>query len=141
MYNATVEVAKRRNIDVDKTMAALAEYHPSIGQSPDGYASATISVPAESLAQACATAAAVVSVAYGAEAIACTVMTEAEFLARQGYAGEGGDPDEQLSVTEVAELLEVSRQAVLQRIRSGSLPAERKGHNWLIRRSAVRRPA
>lgn len=37
-----------------------------------------------------------------------------------------------LSVTEVAEYLGVTRSAVLQRIKSGSLPATKVGNAWSI---------
>lgn len=135
MYNAHVEVNKRGDFDADQVMAALATYHPSIGHSPRGFADAQISLPAESLGQACATAAAVVSSAYGgAAAIACSVMTEKEFMNREGW---GDPPGDLVSVTEAAEILGVTRQAVLQRISSKSLPAGRVGREYVLPREAV----
>lgn len=135
MYNAHVEVNKRGVFDVDKVMAALAQHHPAIGHSPRGFADAQISLPAETLAQAAASAAAVVSWAYdGATAIACSVMTEKEFMNRQGW---GEAPSEQISVTEAAQVLGVTRQAVLQRIGSKSLPAEKVGREYVLPRAAV----
>jgi excisionase family DNA binding protein len=132
MHNATVEVAVK-DFDTDTMMDRLAPYHPAVGQSERGWASATISVPAETVAQAAVTACAVVAAAFGAPALVCEVMTEREFDARQGWATV---PD-LVSVSEAAELLGVSRQRVLQRIEAKSLPATRVGRDYVIPRTAV----
>lgn len=134
MYSAHVEVDHRDDYDVDHVMEQLEQYHAAIGRSPRGYSDAQISLPAESLAQACVTAAAVVSAAYGgAPAIACEVMTEKEFDARQGHA----PVPELVGVTEAAAILGVSRQAVLQQITTGTLPGEKVGRGWAIPLTAV----
>lgn len=133
MYNAIVEVASKKTVDVDAVMDKLEAFHASLSESARGWNTAHISLPGESLEQATAAAVAVVSAAYGAAAIACEVMTEKEFLAREGWAPV---PD-LVSVTEAAELLGVSRQAVLQRISSGSLPATKIGRDHAISRAAV----
>lgn len=134
-YNAHVEVNRRTDYDPDRVIDALAEFHAAVGYSPRGFADAQITLPAESLAQACSTAAAVVSSAYGgAEAIACSVMTEKEFMNREGW---GDAPAELVSVMEAAQLLGITRQAVLQRIASKSLPAEKVGRGYAIPRAAV----
>lgn len=134
MYSAHVEVDRRGDFDVDQVMDQLENYHAAIGTSPRGYADAQISLPAESLAQACTTAIAVVSAAFGgAPAVAVEILTEAEFDARQGWE----TVPELLSVTEAAERLGVSRQAVLQRIASKSLPATKIGRDYAIPRAAV----
>ncbi len=52
---------------------------------PAGRVSAQVSLPAQSLAHACAAAIAAVSSAFVADAVACEVMTEAEFDAREGF--------------------------------------------------------
>jgi hypothetical protein len=119
MYNAAVEVAtKNTNEDlVDELMDQLAQYHVAIGTSARGWLEARISLPAESLAQACATAAAVVETATGRSAIACEVMTEDEFDARQGFTSE---PDV-VSSAEAAEILGVTRQRVAQLANEGRL--------------------
>lgn len=138
MYSAHVEVDRVQiNVDdVDALMGAFEQYHGAIGVSPRGYASAQISLPAETLAQACATAIAVVSATFGAPAIACEVLTEAEFHARQGWP-ERGEVSDVVSTTEAAELLGVSRQRVLQLINGNQLPAEKHGRDYLLPRSAV----
>lgn len=135
-YSAHVEVDLRGDLadsTVDRVLDQLADFHPAIGTSPRGYADAQITLPAETLAQACSAALAVVAAAYGAPAVACEVLTEAEFDARQGWATV---PD-LVSVTEAAQMLGVSRQAVLQRIGSRSLPATRIGRDYAIPRTAV----
>jgi len=136
MYNARVEVASRDLTDTttDTAMDALAAFHPSVWQSDRGWAGATISLPAENLAQASAAALAIVAAAFGGSAaIACEVMTEDERDAREGWEAT----PELLSVTEVAEKLGVTRQAVLQRIASGSLPARKIGREWAIPAGAL----
>ena len=133
MYNALVEVESKKKVDVDDVMDKLEAFHGAAGQSPRGWHEARISLPAESLVQATAAATAVVEAAHGARAIACEVMTEKEFLAREGWEPV---PD-LVSVTEAAQLLGVSRQAVLQRISSGSLPSSKIGRDHAIPRSAV----
>lgn len=136
IYRASVEVASGnfRDVRVDAAMDALATFQPNVWQSDRGWAAATIRLPAESLAQAAAAAAAVVSAAFGgALAVACEVMTEDESEGREGW----GPTRELLSVTEVAGQLGVSRQAVLQRIASGSLPARKVGRDYAISASAL----
>lgn len=132
MYNAHVEVDTHK-LDVDQAMTALEAFHPAVASSERAYASARISLPGESLAQATAMALAVVGAALGAEPIAAEVMLEAEFLAREGWESV---PD-LVSVSEAAELLGVSRQAVLQRIAAHSLPATKVGREYVIPRDAV----
>lgn len=134
MYNAQVEVELRDTAAPEQAIDALAEHHPATWQSDRGWCGATISLPAESLAQATSAAVALVSAAYGgAPAIACEVMTEDERDAREGWA----PTPELLSVTEVAEQLGITRQAVLQRINSGSLPARKVGQGWAIPAGAI----
>lgn len=48
-------------------------------------------------------------------------------------------PSAQVSVAQAAEILGVHEQRVYQRIREGSLPAERIGHQWVVEMNEVRR--
>ena len=128
MYNAAVEVDSTRiDEDVaDELMGQLAQFHPAVGTSPRGWLEARISLPAESLAQACVTASTVVESAAGAAAIACEVMTEEEFDARQGFTTA---PD-LIGAAEAAEILGVSTErvrqlAVAHRIQSEELSGRR----------------
>lgn len=109
MYNAAVEVDVTSG-DPDALMDALASYHPAVGTSPRGWVEARISVPAESLVQACVTAASLVETFTGAAAIACEVMTEDEFNARQGFISE----PEIIGAGEAAAILGVSTERVRQ---------------------------
>lgn len=132
MYNAVVEVATKR-LDVDEAMGRLAAFHPSVSTSPRGWGTARISLPAESLAQACATAAAVVGAALGAEAVACEVMTEAELDAREGFV----PVPELLGAAEAAGLLGVSRQRVQQMAQEGKLQGRVVGRSLVFTRTSV----
>lgn len=122
MYNAAVEVAKKSPSAeefADELMDALASYSVAVGTSPRGWLEVRISLPAVSLAQAVSTALAVVESAVGVGAIACEVMDEEEFAAREGFEVV---PD-LLGVSEVAELLGVSRQRVDQLVHAGKIQA------------------
>jgi excisionase family DNA binding protein len=141
MFRAHVEVDDRAPLPSDGSLLddlvnALQPYSGVPGLSPRGFRSATITLPAESMAQACATAAAVVSSVYGgATPIVVEVMTAQEFARREAWA----DPpsSDLVSVTEAADILGASRQAVLEGIRRKSLPAERVGHNYVLPRDVV----
>ena len=114
-------------------LGELEEFRPALSNSTRGWRSATVTVPGASLRQAIATAVALVEAAYAAPAIAVEAMTEAEADVRQGWVQT---PD-LVSVTQAAELLGVSRQRVLQRIRENTLPATQVGRDYVIPRSAV----
>lgn len=136
VYNAAVAVAMKDTSEqlVDELMDQLAPYHIAIGTSPRGWLEARISLPAESLAQACATAAAVVETVAGAMAIACEVMTEDEFDAREGFTTE----PELVSSEQAAEILGVSRERVRQLAAAGRLQAVPwEGRSKAFTRSSV----
>jgi hypothetical protein len=84
MYVAAVEVATRHQVDLDEAMKTLSDYRPALSTSARGWVEVQISFPATGLAHACTTAAAIARAATGAEAIACQVMTEREYEARNG---------------------------------------------------------
>jgi len=48
--------------------------------------------------------------------------------------------DAYVGTTEAAALLGISRQAVLKRIRAGTLPARKVGRNWVVPASAIQSP-
>lgn len=132
MYNAVVETATK-NYDTDAVLEQLQTFHASLSQSPRGWATARVSLPAESLSQACTIATTVVAAAYGADAIACEVMTETEFDAREGFV----PVPELIGATDAAELLGVSRQRVQQLAEAGTLPATKVGRSLVFPRPAV----
>lgn len=130
LYNADAIV--RTKLDADDAVDALVGYHPAIGPSRRGHLEVLISLPAETLRQAINTSLAVLEQAVG-PVIAIEVLTTDDFDARHGLS----PMPELLSVTEVAAELGVSRQAVLQRLESGSLTASRVGNSWVIQRASL----
>ena len=91
-YTAAVEVATKHRLDVDELVSALADYQADLGISPRGWLEVRLTLPASTLAQACAKALSVASAATGAEAIACEVMTVSESEEREGYIPEQRAP-------------------------------------------------
>ena len=134
-YTVRVELQAPADPDrLDAIVSDLAEYHAAASRSLLGRAEVTISLPAETLRQAASTAVSVVESATGASAVAVDVATSADFDKVLGL-----DPvPELLSVTQVAERLGVSRQAVLQRLTAGTLPGTRVGEAWAVPAGAVR---
>ena len=134
-YNIRAETTV--SLDEKHTVAvldALAAYHPAIGRSAFGRAEVIITLPAETVAQAAATATAVIAAAIApAELLGLEILTTADFDRRTGL-----EPvPELMSVTEAALALHISRQAVLQRIDAGTLAATRIGTTWAIPAAVV----
>ena len=129
-YNVVFELPIR-NLDddgVDKLIEQFIDFHPAVSTSILGWTEVTITVQAETLRQAIATA-----LGLAGEVVSITAMTTAEFDRRPVEVERLPDL---LSVSEMAEQLGVSRQAVLQRIESGTLPAVRIGKAWALPASA-----
>jgi excisionase family DNA binding protein len=61
-----------------------------------------------------------------------TVVSGVAIATRQTLSPEKMEAVKELTVTEATRLTGTSRQAVLARIRRGSLPARRDGSRWLI---------
>ncbi|EYR62156.1 hypothetical protein N866_11160 [Actinotalea ferrariae CF5-4] len=131
-YNARIEYRTRDDID-DQLLEALTDYGPATGRAERGWVEVYITVPATSLRQAFTTALALAESATDAPVLAVEVLPTDEFDARLGLA----PLPELVSVTEAAQSLRVSRQAVLQRLESGTLPGRKVGNAWVIQRSAV----
>ncbi|MSZ76799.1 MAG: excisionase family DNA-binding protein [Actinobacteria bacterium] len=135
-YTAAIEVAKNDTLttdQIDHIIDQLEDYHPSISTSPRGWLAARITLPGETLAQATKTAITLIEAAYGAPAITCEIMTETEADAREGW----DTIPELISVSEAAELLGITRQAVTLRIQNHTLPATKIGNGWAIPRAAL----
>lgn len=116
-------------------LPALADYHAGLGSSPTGHVVIVITLPAEKLRQATTTAIAVVQDVTGRTATSVRASTSSAFFA-------AADPEPStlprlLGVTEAAEILGVSRQAVLQACEEGRYPATRAGKAWVLLASAV----
>lgn len=127
-YTATLTFTTRR--DIEELADAVAPYHGALSQDSAG-ASATITFPAETAAQAAATALAIGQTLGAITGI--EVITTAEHDRRHG---EIPIPDLS-SVEEAATALGISRQAVVKRIATGSLQAIRVGRAWVIPSSTL----
>lgn len=137
-FNAYVELAERglSNERADTMMSKLAGFHPSVGVSTRGWASARLSIVAEDVQAAAREAVSLVEDAGASVAIAVEVMTESEFTAREGFAPV---PD-LMSVSEVAAELGVTRAGVQKMIDAGKFAsATRVGNAWVIARADVLR--
>jgi excisionase family DNA binding protein len=118
----------------EQLLDVLADYSPAVGRSPFARTEVTITLPATGLRQAVATAVRVLEDAVAPHRLlSLEVLTTADFDRRAGLTPVPA----LLSVTEAAQELGVSRQAVLQRIESGRLPATRVGSAWAISPDAL----
>ena len=132
-FNVRVELASRAAGEDEDLIDALAGYSPAVSRSPRGWVEVNFSCPAQDLRQAISTGLALVAAATEDQVVVLEAMSTAEFDARLGF-----DPvPELLSVTEAAELLEVTRQRVLQMIDEGKLPGALIGKSNVIPRAAV----
>ena len=132
-YNATIELAGRTSAEqAVHVVDALADYHPAVGRSLTGHLDVVLTVQADTLRQAVSTALAVVQAA-DLEALAVEVLPTDEFDRRLNLT----PIPELVSVTEAAQQLGVSRQAVQQRIDAGTLPAQRVGKSYVLVRSSL----
>lgn len=133
-YNARIELATRDDSTLPDTLIdALPGYGPAVARSERGWVELHITFPAADLRQAATTALALVASATPLDVVALEVLTTAEFDARNGLA----PTPEYLGVPDVARALGVSPQAVRQRIATGSIPATKKGRDWLVQRTIV----
>lgn len=116
---------------VDRWVEALKPWHGTISASPAGHLTATITLPADSLAQAIATGLLVITA--HATPLAVTALPEEVRDAREGWAVV----PPLMSVTEVASRLGKTRTRVQQMIDEGKLPGSRVGSTWAVPTSAV----
>jgi len=131
-YNVRVEYNTRQNLD-DQVLDALVAYHPATGRGPRGHLEVELTLPATDVVQAVQTAVAVAARALDVPMLSVEAIPTDEFDRRLGV-----EPiPELLSVTEAASTLHVTRQAILQRIESGSLPATRVGNTYVVPSHAV----
>lgn len=131
-YNATVTFDTRADVD-DDIVDALAGYGPATDRDVRRHAQVHITFDAASLEQA-----SVVALGLAARTnlpvLGLEVLPTTEFDARvTAMPTSSGD----VSVTEAAERLHLSRQAVLHRIKTGALPATKVGRTYSIPAGAV----
>lgn len=115
----------------DALLETLGALHPALGVSQWQHARATVTVDASTLAEALATAVAAAQAVDGVEVLTAEVMPTELFDIRLG--GEG----DLLSVTEVAEHFGVTRQAILDRVKRGTLPSMYIGGTIAIPKAAI----
>lgn len=131
-HTVRIELDTREDVDA-RLVADLGSYRPDVARGPRGHVLVTITVPADTVVQAVQTAVAVVAQASPAPVLAVEALPAEESEKREGLT----PVPRLLSVSETASELGVSRQAVLQRIDSGSLPAVRIGSTWAVLASAL----
>jgi excisionase family DNA binding protein len=140
-YNARIDLAASFTAadadTIDAILDRLAGFSPALGGNTR-HTTLDFTYPAEDLRTAVRTALALAGDAVGGlRMTGLEVITTAEFDRRAGL--ELLPP--LVSVTEAAELLGVTRQAVLQRLESGSLPGTKVGNAWVVLRAAVEHAA
>lgn len=111
--------------------SALDAYHAVTGADDRGRAQIIITLTAENLAQATITTRAVLS--QFTDQARLDVMTTTE------YDRADAPIPELVSVTEAAQRLGVTRQAILSRISYGTLPARRIGREYAIPAASTRK--
>lgn len=131
-HTVRLELDTREDLDARLT-ATLGSYRPTTSRGPRGHVVVAITVPADTVLQAVQTAGAVLAQAIDAPVLTVEALPAEESEKRAGLA----HVPPLLSVSETAAELGVSRQAVLQRIDSGSLAAVRVGSTWAVPASAL----
>lgn len=117
---------------IDRLMDRLAPWHVALSETPLRTVHVTITIPAEDLFQAVATALAAAS-ANGLAPSSVRALTEEE----RDSEPVPTDIPKLYSVTEVADLLGLTRPGVLARIDTGRLPAVRVGNAWVIPANSI----
>ncbi len=138
MWNVSAELNEHGTTEdrAGDIVELLAGYHPAVGRGSKNRLTITISLPADGLRQAITSGLAVIESHTGSSAVMLEAMTSSEFDVRNGL-----DPvPNLLSVTQVADELGQTRQAVLKAINSGRFTTATKvGDSWAIARSEVER--
>ena len=131
-YVITVELDdKPTEKNTDWIVEELAHWHAVAHSHPSGHVAATMTLPAEGIAQAVATAVRLVEPTH--RVISLEVVDEATRDAREGWV----PVPELVGATEAAAALGISRAAVNKQIHGGKLPAQRVGREWAIPVSAL----
>lgn len=131
-YVITVELdAKPTEKSTDWIVEELAHWHAVAHVHPSGHVAATMTLPAEGIAQAVATAVRLIEPTH--RVVSLEVVDEATRDAREGWV----PVPELVGATEAAAALGISRAAVNKQIHAGRLPAQRVGREWAIPLSAL----
>lgn len=116
---------------LDAILDHLADWHASAGAVQSGNLGITLTLPADGLRQAVATALALVEPI--APSLTVRALPERIRDERQGWEAV----DDTISALEAAEILGVSRQRVQQMVAEGKLPRRRVGRGYVFPRAAV----
>ena len=133
-YNATITTRHLTETDIDHYIEALNTYHVTASNPRAKEGQIILTIPANTLTQAIQTTQAIATSA-GITIDALTIETTERF---DTLANEIPMP-KLISVTEAAQLLKVSRQAILQRITAHTIPATKIGDTWAIPRAAIKK--
>jgi len=134
-YNARIELDSRDfdEFAVDVLTDVVDEFSGTVARAVHGgRVELLFTVPADTLRMAAITAMSV-ALTTGHQIYAAEVLPTDEFHRRI----DAVRVPELVSVPEAAEMLAVSRQAVLAQVQSGKLPATKVGDTWAIPRAAV----
>ncbi|WP_311777849.1 helix-turn-helix domain-containing protein [Trueperella abortisuis] len=127
-YTATATITT--SLDIDTILDALSEYAGSLAETEAGYR-AVFSFPATTITQATKTALTIAETVGEPTAITIAPTTMVD------YATAHGPLPPLVSVTQAADILDISPQAVHKRIKAGALPATRVGNTWILPLAAV----
>ena len=133
-YNATITTRRLTETDIDRYIEELNTYHVAVSNPRANEGQIILTIPANTLTQAIQTTQAIATSA-GITIDALTIETTERF---DTLANEIPMP-KLISVTEAAQLLKVSRQAILQRITAHTIPATKIGDTWAIPRAAIKK--
>lgn len=121
----------------DEVHTTLADYSPATAADITGRAQIIITLPAANVTQAIATALHIFNDAgYAVTTLGFEVLPTTEY----DHRDEVTPIPDLVSVTQAAQTLGVSRQAILQRIETGSLAARRLGNSWALARQNLKPP-
>lgn len=132
-YNATITTNPLTDTDIDHHLNTLHTYHVALSNPRAGEGQIILTIPADTLAQAIQTTQAVAA-STGITINALTIETTERFDA---LADDIPMP-KLISVTEAAQLIGITRQAILQRITTHTIPATKIGDTWAIPRAAIK---
>lgn len=131
-YTARIELDTRAG-DPHVIADALGDYDVDVRRTLHGRPEVVLTLPADNLRQAITTAMAVTAGATGFDVIALEAMPTREHQERSGLP----PVPPLLSVTEAAEEIGVSPQAVRLRLEAGTLPGTKVGATWVVPAAAI----
>lgn len=130
-YVIDAELDRRPPDDLDPIIDALNPVNGAITAAPSGNLAITITIPADSLTQACVIASPILA-AHG-PVLTLTVQPERVRDAREGW---GPLPD-LMGAAQAAAQLGVTRQQIHNLVTAGRLPGQKVGRDWVIQAAAV----